>query len=149
MTQKDYKTESCTTHTPWAEDGKVFLSNDEDSYYCEEFKSRTELEYFIEQLHAAGNKAWPSATNNICFHSSNEEVVRLDKEGFHYKGEFISDAGEAHRLMVEFLKQNTARPEQEEPTDEELDELFVEIDQSGESESWRAYARAVLTRWGK
>jgi hypothetical protein len=36
-----------------------------------------------------------------------------------------------------------------EPTDEELDELFVEIDQSGESESWRAYARAVLTRWSK
>ncbi len=108
MTQKDYRTESCTTHTPWAEDGKVFLSNDEDSYYCEEFKSRIELESFIEQLHAAGNKAWPSATNNICFHSSSEEVIRLDKEGFHYKGEFIADAGEAHRLMVEFLKQQTA-----------------------------------------
>jgi hypothetical protein len=34
------------------------------------------------------------------------------------------------------------------PTDEELDELFVEIDQSGEAESWRAFARAVLARWG-
>jgi len=33
------------------------------------------------------------------------------------------------------------------PTDEELDELFVEIDQSGEAESWRAFARAVLARW--
>ncbi len=42
-----------------------------------------------------------------------------------------------------------AQPEPNVPTDEELDELFVEIDQSGESESWRAYARVVLTRWGK
>jgi hypothetical protein len=39
-------------------------------------------------------------------------------------------------------------PEPEKPTDEELDELFTEIDQSGEPESWRAYARAVLARWG-
>ena len=37
-----------------------------------------------------------------------EEVIRIDKEGFYYKGQFIADAGEAHRLMVEFLKQNTA-----------------------------------------
>jgi hypothetical protein len=35
------------------------------------------------------------------------------------------------------------------PTDEELDELFTEIDQSGEALSWRAYARAVLARWGR
>ena len=37
-----------------------------------------------------------------------EEVIRFDKEGFHYRDQFIGDAGEAHRLMVEFLKQNTA-----------------------------------------
>jgi hypothetical protein len=36
-----------------------------------------------------------------------EEVLRIDKEGFHYRGQFIADAGEAHRLMLEFLKQNT------------------------------------------
>jgi len=34
------------------------------------------------------------------------------------------------------------------PTDEELDELFTEIDQSGEALSWRTYARAALARWG-
>ena len=44
-----------------------------------------------------------------------EEVIRLDKDGFYYKGRFIADAGEAHRLMVEFLKQNT-KTEQEPPT---------------------------------
>jgi hypothetical protein len=36
-----------------------------------------------------------------------EEVIRIDKEGFHYRGQFIEDAGEAHRLLVEFLRQNT------------------------------------------
>ena len=34
------------------------------------------------------------------------EVIRLDSKGFHYKGQFIEDAGEAHRLLVQFLKQN-------------------------------------------
>jgi hypothetical protein len=34
------------------------------------------------------------------------------------------------------------------PTDAELDELFTEVDQSGECESWRPFARAVLKRWG-
>ena len=40
-----------------------------------------------------------------------------------------------------------AESKPEGPTDEELDELFVEIDQSGEPESWRSYARAILSRW--
>ncbi len=91
----------------------------------------------------------PYTGSSIALRGSTEEVIRVDQEGFHYKGEFIADAGEAHRLMVAFLKQNTAQPEKQGPTDEELDDLFVEIDQSGKSESWRAYARAVLTRWGK
>lgn len=44
-----------------------------------------------------------------------------------------------------------AQPEPEGvgPSVEELDELFNEIDQSGEPLSWRAYARAVLARWGR
>ena len=52
-------------------------------------------------------------TSCITFNSPpTEEVLRLDKEGFHYRGQFIADAGEAHRLMVEFLKQNTRREPQ-------------------------------------
>ena len=43
-----------------------------------------------------------------------EEIIRLDKEGFHYRGQFIADAGEAHRLMVEFLRQQT-QPEPQGP----------------------------------
>ena len=66
-------------------------------------------------------------TNCITLNSPpTEEILRLDKEGFHYKGEFIADAGEAHRLMVEFLNQNTPQPEPEPPTDEELLELMPE-----------------------
>jgi len=47
--------------------------------------------------------------NCIKLNTPTEEVIRIDKEGFHYKGQFIADAGEAHRLMVKFLKQNTAQ----------------------------------------
>ncbi len=71
--------------------------------------------------------------------------MRVDQEGFHYNGQFIADAGEAHRLMVAFLKQNTAQPEPEVPTDEELWELYDQ--RSGEPNDWpwiRDYARAVL-----
>lgn len=42
-----------------------------------------------------------------------------------------------------------AQPEPVWPTDEELDELFTEIDQSGECLSWRAFARAVLAHWSR
>ena len=58
MTQKPYKTEGFTHHTPWVEDGKVFLSNDEDGYYVEEFKNRAELDAFIQQLRTKAEEAW-------------------------------------------------------------------------------------------
>lgn len=51
-------------------------------------------------------------TNAICFHASDSEIIeiiRIDKHGFHYRGQFIEDAGEAHRLLVEFLR--TQMPE--------------------------------------
>jgi len=108
MTQRPYRVQGTTTHTPWAEDGKVFLSNDEDGYYIEEFKNHDELEAFVQQLRVTAQKAWLDTSSNITFNSQKEEVMRIDAEGFHYKGEFIADAGEAHRLMVAFLKKHTA-----------------------------------------
>lgn len=42
--------------------------------------------------------------SRIVLRKKTEEVIRIDKEGFHYRGQFVSDAGEAHRLMVEFLR---------------------------------------------
>jgi len=60
-------------------------------------------------------------TNCITLNSPpTEEILRLDKEGFHYKGEFIADAGEAHRLMVEFLNQTTSQPAPVAPSLKEL-----------------------------
>ena len=95
-------------------------------------------------------------TNCIRFNANApapEEMLRLDKEGFHYRGQFIADAGEAHRLMVEFLKQQT-QPEPVAPTDEELEGMWIEqygyTDYSpAMSIFWfKDAARAVLARWG-
>jgi hypothetical protein len=90
--------------------------------------------------------------SNITFHESGyepgKEVIRIDDQGFHYRGQFIADAGEAHRLMVEFLRQNT-QSEPQGPTDEELDAVWDE-----EAGYFALYAeaerfgRAVLERWG-
>jgi hypothetical protein len=95
----------------------------------------------------------PTPTSFIFLRKNPEEVIRLDKEGFHYKGEFIADAGEAHRLMVAFLKQNTAQPEQKVPTDEELNDVYWEAAATHpirkNSAVHTAALRAVLARWGK
>ena len=94
-------------------------------------------------------------TSCITFNSPpTEEVLRLDKEGFHYRGQFIADAGEAHRLMVEFLRQQT-QPKPQGLSKAELRQLFD--DQSGyindEQVMWWAdfhkATRAVLARWGR
>jgi hypothetical protein len=91
-----------------------------------------------------------------------EEVMRIDKEGFHYRGQFIADAGVAHRLMLEFLKQNTraalAQPEPVAPTDEEIDALVICIqglpapDADGLAlpsiDRGRDMVRKALARWG-
>lgn len=47
-------------------------------------------------------------TNSIGFYANpaSEEVIRIDAEGFHYRGQFIADAGEAHCLLVEFLREH-------------------------------------------
>ena len=84
-------------------------------------------------------------TNCITFNfPPTEEVLRLDKEGFYYQDQFIADAGEAHRLMVKFLRQQT-QPEPQGPTDEELVVLFNENDWNYISpETFLDIARSVL-----
>lgn len=92
-------------------------------------------------------------TNCIVFHESGyapgKEVIRIDKEGFHYRDQFIAEAGEAHRLMVEFLRQNT-QPELQKPTDEDLLETAAQAvgyEHVPTDETCLALARAVLARW--
>lgn len=42
--------------------------------------------------------------NCITFNAPDtSEALRLDSEGFHYKGQTIEDAGEAYRLFREWL----------------------------------------------
>ena len=83
-------------------------------------------------------------TSQITFNAPSppEEVIRLDKEGFHYKGQFVADAGEAHRLMMAFLEQNT-KTKPEPPTDEELWAIWNNHDGP-----IPAILRAALKRWG-
>ena len=48
-------------HTAWVKNGRVFLSNDDDSYYEQDFKSIEALQRFIDHLIAVGQEAWPDA----------------------------------------------------------------------------------------
>ena len=48
----------------------------------------------------------PTPASIISFSNYTEEVIRITSEGFHYRGQFIADAGEAHRLLVDFLRQH-------------------------------------------
>ena len=103
-------------------------------------------------------------TSQIAFNAPSppEEVIRLDKEGFHYKGQFVADAGEAHRLMMAFLEQNT-KTKPEPPTDEEIQEWADARLGAGQGDpetfgwGWRCFKgeafaltiRAALERWGR
>jgi hypothetical protein len=62
-----------------------------------------------------------------------EEVIRIDKEGFHYKGQFIADAGEAHRLMLAFLKQHANVVMYARTT---LDDPKVELEPPTDDDRW-------------
>jgi hypothetical protein len=44
--------------------------------------------------------------NTITFNTTDtKEIARFTEEGFYYKGEFVDDAGEVHRLLKEVLGQ--------------------------------------------
>jgi hypothetical protein len=90
------------------------------------------------------------SVNNIEFRvqgdTAPQEIIRLDSEGFHYRGQLIEDAGEAHRLMVEFLKQSTqSQPEPVAPTDEDLEDLAEVMNVSGNPVP---AMRRALELWG-
>ena len=106
---------------------------------------------------------WGCAAGSITFHESQiSEVVRIDNQGFHYRGELIEDAGQAHRLMITFLQRHTSmHPEVVErenaqfepviPTDEELHQLWLDLysfHDGPSSGDVAEIARAALTRWG-
>jgi hypothetical protein len=74
--------------------------------------------------------------------------ARMADELDHYRQLLMDDRRATHALAAE-ARAALAQPEPQGPTDEELDELFTDIDQGGEVLNWRPYARAVLARWGR
>ena len=67
----------------------------------------TELEVASNDGFKVGGNMPPA---NITFNIGKplEEIARFTEEGFYYKGEFIDDAGEVHRLLKEVLGQMKA-----------------------------------------
>jgi hypothetical protein len=55
----------------------------------------------------------PELASSITFYTKDtSEIAKFTEDGFYYKGEFIDDAGEVHRLLKEVLgmmKQNVAQ----------------------------------------
>ena len=116
----------------------------------------------LEYAHAILSR-WGCTTGSITFHESqNSEVVRIDNQGFHYRGELIEDAGQAHRLMITFLQRHTSmHPEVVEredaqfepvmPTNKELHQLWLDLysfHNGPSSGDVAEIARAALARWG-
>jgi hypothetical protein len=54
------------------------------------------------ELEIADGNITPSIIFNI---APTKEIARFTEEGFYYKGEFVDDAGEVHRLLKEVLGQ--------------------------------------------
>ena len=44
--------------------------------------------------------------HSFVFKLKQEEIIRIDEKGFHYKGKFIEDAGGVYKLFKEFLQTN-------------------------------------------
>ena len=58
------------------------------------------------------------------------------------------DEPQQHCLEAMDPPEANSQPELQGPTDEELDELWAEIDGGGAIWAWQYFARAVLARWG-
>lgn len=61
-------------------------------------------EYVIDNRVAPDAVIGVTPKNEFEFMSGDDEVLRLDENGFHYKGQTIDDAGEAYRLFMDWLK---------------------------------------------
>ena len=47
-------------HEAWVENGRVFLANDDDSHYRQDFINRQEIQDFIDHLWDMADEAWPN-----------------------------------------------------------------------------------------
>lgn len=82
----------------------VALANNDDCYYTQVFRNRSQLNAFIDQLQTVANELWPEESSKITFKLAHQEIARLNSNGFFYKEQFIEDAGEVYRLFLEVLR---------------------------------------------
>ena len=94
--------------------------------------------------------------SSISLKEGGPEIIRIDAKGFHYQGQLIEDAGEAHHLLVDFLRKH--RPDDKwqhsnKPSDSELVELYRKSYyecENRQGDAAQVFAlRAILARWGK
>ena len=90
MTQQDYSNDL------------VFRSSGEE-YACLDGSGQWKPVTPSTELEIADGNITPSIIFNIG--PAPKEIARFTEEGFYYKGEFIDDAGEVHRLLKEVLGQ--------------------------------------------
>jgi hypothetical protein len=107
------------------------------------YPSRNPLEIMTEQPYRFSTATEITAehpqVNNIIFSDqTTEEVIRFDKKGFYYKNQFIPDAGEAYRLMLEFLKMNINPTQRDEHYEWELQDSKEEWAAGGSANDFEA-----------
>jgi len=51
----------------------------------------------------------PSYT--MIFYGKDSEVLKLDQQGFHFKGKTIKDAGKAYKIFIDFMQKAGATPD--------------------------------------
>jgi hypothetical protein len=75
---------------------------------------------------------------------------RLTLKVGHLEHDLYRDDDEPQQHCLEAMDppEANAQPEPQGPTDDELDELWAEIDGGGAIWAWQDFARAVLARWG-
>jgi hypothetical protein len=75
---------------------------------------------------------------------------RLTLKVGHLEHDLYRDDDEPQQHCLEAMDppEANSQPELQGPTDEELDELWAEIDGGGAIWAWQYFARAVLARWG-
>lgn len=110
-----------------------------------------EQEAFVEDLICELERravTSPTSDEIDAWHTRCADATRDGSAGHYWAFEVQSDY--LREIVAAALEQwgAPAEPVGDVPTDEDLDELFTEIDQGGEALSWRAYARAVLSRYG-
>jgi hypothetical protein len=130
MTQQDYSNDL------------VFRSSGEE-YACLDGSGQWKPVTPSTELEIADGNITPSIIFNIG--PAPKEIARFTEEGFYYKGEFIDDAGEVHRLLKEVLGQMKA----EQACDDVVPKAVPYVELISDDELSAIYETLVKGCWGE